>query len=108
MGLSLRGHIGVNSQLAGPDLKTRKNGGRKENEKVHGVHQLPSPAGDEEWEICPGLQTVPEDDPSGKSQAGHPGQQLPCSQEIEIEYYAMLAKAGVHHYSGNNIELGTA
>uniref|UniRef100_A0AC11CK24 Uncharacterized protein n=1 Tax=Ovis aries TaxID=9940 RepID=A0AC11CK24_SHEEP len=26
----------------------------------------------------------------------------------EIEYYAMLAKTGVHHYSGNNIELGTA
>ncbi|XP_051013523.1 60S ribosomal protein L30-like [Acomys russatus] len=24
------------------------------------------------------------------------------------EYYAMLAKTGVHHYSGNNIELGTA
>uniref|UniRef100_A0A8C4TGE7 Large ribosomal subunit protein eL30 n=1 Tax=Erpetoichthys calabaricus TaxID=27687 RepID=A0A8C4TGE7_ERPCA len=23
-------------------------------------------------------------------------------------YYAMLAKTGVHHYSGNNIELGTA
>ena len=26
----------------------------------------------------------------------------------EIEYYAMLAKTGVHHYGGNNIELGTA
>ncbi|ESO83237.1 hypothetical protein LOTGIDRAFT_236815 [Lottia gigantea] len=26
----------------------------------------------------------------------------------EIEYYAMLAKTGVHHYAGNNIELGTA
>merc|ERR1712226_809192 len=26
----------------------------------------------------------------------------------EIEYYAMLAKTGVHHYVGNNIELGTA
>ncbi|EJW88068.1 ribosomal protein rpl30 [Wuchereria bancrofti] len=26
----------------------------------------------------------------------------------EIEYYAMLAKTGVHHYNGNNIELGTA
>uniref|UniRef100_A0A0N5APG8 Large ribosomal subunit protein eL30 n=1 Tax=Syphacia muris TaxID=451379 RepID=A0A0N5APG8_9BILA len=25
-----------------------------------------------------------------------------------IEYYAMLAKTGVHHYNGNNIELGTA
>ncbi|KAM1180472.1 hypothetical protein ACFX13_019884 [Malus domestica] len=26
----------------------------------------------------------------------------------EIEYYAMLAKVGVHHYNGNNVELGTA
>ncbi|ESO83152.1 hypothetical protein LOTGIDRAFT_169560 [Lottia gigantea] len=25
----------------------------------------------------------------------------------EIEYYAMLAKTGVYHYAGNNIELGT-
>ncbi|KAL7747692.1 60S ribosomal protein L30 [Sorochytrium milnesiophthora] len=26
----------------------------------------------------------------------------------EIEYYAMLSKTHVHHYEGNNIELGTA
>ncbi|XP_045567559.1 60S ribosomal protein L30 isoform X2 [Salmo salar] len=32
----------------------------------------------------------------------------PCMRKSEIEYYAMLAKTGVHHYSGNNIELGTA
>lgn len=49
-------------------------------EKVHGVHQLSSPAGDEEWKIRAGLQTVPEDDPSGQSQACYPGQQLPSSQ----------------------------
>ncbi|CAJ0958757.1 unnamed protein product, partial [Mesorhabditis belari] len=30
------------------------------------------------------------------------------SGDQEIEYYAMLAKTGVHHYNGNNIELGTA
>jgi hypothetical protein len=30
------------------------------------------------------------------------------SSKSEIEYYAMLAKTGVHHYTGNNIELGTA
>lgn len=50
------------------------------SEKVYGVHQLPSPAGDEKRKIRPGLQTVPEDDPSGKSQVGYPGQQLPSSQ----------------------------
>ncbi|XP_055974200.1 60S ribosomal protein L30-like [Sorex fumeus] len=29
-------------------------------------------------------------------------------RKSEIEYYTMLAKTGVHHDSGNNIELGTA
>ena len=34
--------------------------------------------------------------------------QLVCFRRSEIEYYAMLAKTGVHHFAGNNIELGTA
>jgi len=32
----------------------------------------------------------------------------PQLRKSEIEYYAMLSKTGVHHYVGNNIELGTA
>ena len=32
----------------------------------------------------------------------------PPLRKSEIEYYAMLSKTGVHHYSGNNIDLGTA
>merc|ERR1712012_596732 len=32
----------------------------------------------------------------------------PPLRKSEIGYYAMLAKTGVHHYVGNNIELGTA
>ena len=32
----------------------------------------------------------------------------PPLYKSEIEYYAMLAKTGVHHYNGNNIALGTA
>merc|ERR1712039_594535 len=32
----------------------------------------------------------------------------PPLRKSEIEYYAVLAKTGVHHYSGNNNELGTA
>ncbi|CAN1803115.1 60S ribosomal protein L30 [Linum perenne] len=32
----------------------------------------------------------------------------PPLRKSEIEYYAMLSKVGVHHYSGNNVELGTA
>eukprot|EP00386_Alphamonas_edax_P014539 GDKI01044627.1.p2 GENE.GDKI01044627.1~~GDKI01044627.1.p2 ORF type:complete len:121 (-),score=45.06 GDKI01044627.1:136-468(-) len=32
----------------------------------------------------------------------------PALRKSEIEYYAMLGKTGVHHFSGNNNELGTA
>ena len=32
----------------------------------------------------------------------------PPLRRSEIEYYAMLSRTGVHHYTGNNIELGTA
>ena len=32
----------------------------------------------------------------------------PSIRKSEIEYYAMLSKTGVHHYAGNNVDLGTA
>ena len=32
----------------------------------------------------------------------------PPLKKSEIEYYAMLAKTNVHHYTGNNIDLGTS
>lgn len=32
----------------------------------------------------------------------------PPLRRSEIEYYAMLAKCGVHHYTGDNNDLGTA
>ena len=33
---------------------------------------------------------------------------LCVSRKSEIEYFAMLAKTGVHYYSGDNVSLGTA
>merc|ERR1712193_228042 len=32
----------------------------------------------------------------------------PPLRKSELEYYSMLSKTNVHHFSGNNIELGTA
>jgi large subunit ribosomal protein L30e len=32
----------------------------------------------------------------------------PALRKSELEYYAMLAKSTVHHFSGGNNELGTA
>ena len=32
----------------------------------------------------------------------------PAIRRTELEYYAMLSKTKVHHFEGNNVELGTA
>lgn len=32
----------------------------------------------------------------------------PTIRKSEIEYYAMLSKTNVYHYTGNNVDLGTA
>ena len=45
---------------------------------------------------------------SGKSKLVIISNNTPPLRKSEIEYYAMLAKTGVHHYSGNNVELGTS
>merc|ERR1712121_315855 len=44
----------------------------------------------------------------GKAKLVIVGSNIPPLRKSEIGYYAMLAKTGVHHYNGNNIELGTA
>merc|ERR1711924_348351 len=44
----------------------------------------------------------------GKSKLVLISSNCPPLRKSEIEYYAMLAKTGVHHYTGNNISLGTA
>merc|ERR1712046_81611 len=44
----------------------------------------------------------------GKSKLVLISSNCPPLRKSEIEYYAMLAKTAVHHYSGNNITLGTA
>merc|ERR1711951_94255 len=45
---------------------------------------------------------------NGKSKLVIIANNTPPLRKSEIEYYAMLAKTGVHHYTGNNNELGTA
>ena len=45
---------------------------------------------------------------TGKSKLILISSNCPPLRKSEIEYYAMLAKTPVHHYSGNNITLGTA
>ena len=45
---------------------------------------------------------------SGKSKLVIISKNCPPLRKSEIEYYAMLAKANVHHFSGGNTALGTA
>jgi large subunit ribosomal protein L30e len=45
---------------------------------------------------------------SGKSKLVIIAANCPPLRRSEIEYYAMLGRTAVHHYSGNNIDLGTA
>merc|ERR1712137_796269 len=45
---------------------------------------------------------------SGKAKLVIISGNTPPLRKSELEYYAMLSKTSVHHFSGNNIELGTA
>ncbi|KAF3396297.1 60S ribosomal protein L30-1 [Penicillium rolfsii] len=45
---------------------------------------------------------------SGKAKLVLIAGNCPPLRKSELEYYAMLAKVPVHHFNGNNIELGTA
>eukprot|EP00891_Asterochloris_glomerata_P007217 jgi/Astpho2/7217/fgenesh1_pm.00113_%23_9_t len=45
---------------------------------------------------------------SGKAKLVIISNNCPPIRKSEIEYYAMLSKTGVHHYGGNNVDLGTA
>ncbi len=45
---------------------------------------------------------------AGKSKLIMIAANCPPLRKSEIEYYAMLSRTGVHHYTGNNIEMGTA
>merc|ERR1712070_1297607 len=45
---------------------------------------------------------------SGKAKLILISNNCPPLRKSEIEYYAMMAKTGVHHFQGNNVELGTA
>ncbi|KFZ10770.1 hypothetical protein V501_05042 [Pseudogymnoascus sp. VKM F-4519 (FW-2642)] len=45
---------------------------------------------------------------SGKAKLVIIAGNCPPLRKSELEYYAMLSKCPVHHFSGNNIELGTA
>ncbi|KAM7319992.1 hypothetical protein ACRRTK_020435 [Alexandromys fortis] len=90
------------------DTLKQEDGGRKEDEKVSGVDQLSAPASYENGKYVLGYKQTLKMIRQGKVKLVILTNNYPTLRKYEIEYYAMLAKTGVHHYSGNNIELGTA
>jgi len=58
--------------------------------------------------VCLGYKSVLKSLRQGKSKLVMISSNCPAIRKSEIEYYAMLAKCIVHHYSGSNIALGTA
>merc|ERR1719451_34260 len=57
---------------------------------------------------CLGYKTTLKTLRQGKSKLILITNNCPALRKSEIEYYAMLAKTGVHHFNGDNNELGTA
>ena len=45
---------------------------------------------------------------SGQSKLILIASNCPAIRRTELEYYAVLAKSDVHHFDGNNVEMGTA
>ncbi|KAH8802616.1 putative 60S ribosomal protein L30 [Xylogone sp. PMI_703] len=55
-----------------------------------------------------GIQLLHEGASYGQGQLVIIAANAPPLRKSELEYYAMLSKSPVHHFNGNNIELGTA
>eukprot|EP00898_Chlorokybus_atmophyticus_P000349 jgi/Chlat1/1314/Chrsp118S00074 len=55
-----------------------------------------------------GYKTVLKSLRGGKAKLVIIASNCPPLRKSELEYYAMLSKTGVHHYTGNNVDLGTA
>ncbi|KAF3831183.1 hypothetical protein GH733_002421 [Mirounga leonina] len=84
-----------------PHLR-QEDAGRKKDEKVTGVDnsrlQLVLKSGKYELGYKQTLKMIRH----GKAKLVILASNCPTLRKSEIEYYAMLAKTGVHHYSGNN------
>merc|ERR1712216_418297 len=85
-----------------------KYGVEEEREKGTRVHQLSPPACDQEWQVLFGVQVHPQDPRAGKAKLVIISSNCPPLRKSELEYYSMLSKCSVHHYTGTNIDLGTA
>merc|ERR1711908_138473 len=80
--------------------KARKKGGENINSKL----QLVVKSG----KICLGVKQTLKQIRTAKAKMVIISKNCPALRKSEIEYYCMLSKTYLHHYPGNNTELGTA
>merc|ERR1711874_342689 len=88
--------------MAPKDKKQKK--GKKDESDIKSKLALVMKSGKFSFGIKSTLKTIRQ----GKAKLIIIAENTPALRKSEIEYYAMLAKTGVHHYKGNNVELGTA
>lgn len=93
-------HISVFSFVKRMAKKARKAG----SEGINARLQLVMKSG----KVCLGCKTSIHALRTGKAKLIIISNNCPALRKSEIEYYAMLSKCGVHHYHGDNNELGTA
>merc|ERR1712146_853876 len=80
----------------------------KEVEEGSRVHQLAPAASDQVGQVLARVQVHPQEAACRQGQACAHLFQRPPLRKSELEYYSMLSKADVHHYTGTNNDLGTA
>merc|ERR1712167_60860 len=88
--------------------QARSNGVSKEIKEGSRVDQLAPAACDQVRRVLARVQVHPQAAARRQGQACAHLIQLPPLRKSELEYYSMLSKADVHHYTGTNSDLGTA
>jgi len=87
-----------------PAAKTAGKSAKKATETINSKLQLVMKSG----KCALGYKTCTKSLRMNKAKMVIISSNTPALRKSEIEYYAMLAKCAVHHYAGNNSELGTA
>ncbi|KAI5286748.1 60S ribosomal protein L30 [Ascosphaera acerosa] len=81
-----------------------KKGGKKTGDNINSRLALVMKSG----KVTLGYKSTIKALRSGKAKLVIIAGNTPPLKKSELEYYSMLSKTSVHHFSGNNIELGTA
>ncbi|KAI5288964.1 60S ribosomal protein L30 [Ascosphaera aggregata] len=81
-----------------------KKGGKKSSDNINSRLALVMKSG----KVTLGYKSTIKALRTGKAKLVIIAGNTPPLRKSELEYYSMLSKTSVHHFSGNNIELGTA